>query len=106
MEIGFLAIGVAVGAIAAWFAARSKFLGQSQQYETVLQVEKERVLRLVQEVDELRKKLDHERAAVIELNNNLSTSEADYRNLQEKLQDQQKEMEKLQERFTLQFKNL
>ena len=106
MEIGFLAIGVAVGAIAAWFAARSKFLGQSQQYETGLQVEKERVLRLVQEVDELRKKLDHERAAVIELNNNLSTSEADYRNLQEKLQDQQKEMEKLQERFTLQFKNL
>ncbi len=106
MEIGFLAIGVAVGAIAAWFAARSKFLGQSQQYETGLQVEKERVLRLAQEVDELRKKLDHERAAVIELNNNLSTSEADYRNLQEKLQDQQKEMEKLQERFTLQFKNL
>ena len=106
MEIGFLIIGLVIGAIAAWFAARSKFLGQRQQYETGLQVEKERVLRLGQEVDELRIKLDKERAAVIELNNNLSTTEADYRNLQEKLQDQQKEMEKLQDRFTLQFKNL
>ncbi len=106
MEVGFLVIGLIVGAIAAWFAARSRFLGQSQQYEKQLEVEKERVSRLGSEVSELRKKLDEERTQVIELNNNLSTTEADYRNLQEKLHDQKQELEKLQEKFSLQFKNL
>lgn len=36
----------------------------------------------------------------------LATIEADYRNLQEKLHDQKKEVEKLQEQFRTEFKNL
>ena len=55
---------------------------------------------------ELKRDLENERQKVLEANNNLAAAEADYRNIQEKLQDQKKELENLNEKFTAQFKNL
>lgn len=103
MEITLLAAGIAVGALMGWFVARMKFSAGSQ---AAISVEQEKIKILTQQVVELKGDLEKERATVIEVNNNLSASEADYRNLQEKLQDQKKELDSLQERFTLQFKNL
>lgn len=103
MEITLLITGLAVGALAGWFIARTKF---SSHNETALSVEREKNNLLTKQAAELKSELEKERASVLELNNSLSAAEADYRNLQEKLQDQKKELESLQEKFTLQFKNL
>ena len=43
---------------------------------------------------------------ILELNRNLSAKDADHRNLQEKLDQQKSEIEKIQERFQSEFKNL
>jgi DNA recombination protein RmuC len=69
-------------------------------------LEQEKNKSLQQQVTELKHELESERHKVLETNNSLAASEADYRNLQEKLQDQRKELETLNEKFTLQFKNL
>lgn len=103
MEITLLIIGLAVGALAAWFIARSKF---SVNTETAISVEREKIRMLTQQLTELKADLEKERIKVIEANNSLAATEADYRNLQEKLTDQKKEFDALQEKFTLQFKNL
>lgn len=103
MEITLLIIGLAVGASAGWFIARGRF---SVNTETAISVEREKIKMLTQQVTELKSDLEKERTKVIEANNSLAATEADYRNLQEKLSDQKKEFDALQEKFTLQFKNL
>jgi DNA recombination protein RmuC len=50
--------------------------------------------------------LDKERSTVLALTNNLASSEADNRNLEEKLDERKQEINELQEKFALQFKNL
>lgn len=106
MEIALVIIGLATGALGGWLMARLRFSAVGQVTASAILVEKEKSNTLLQQVSELKATLEKERATVIELNNNLSATEADYRNLQEKLQDQKKELEALQEKFTLQFKNL
>ncbi|TRX51619.1 DNA recombination protein RmuC [Fulvivirga sp. M361] len=106
MEIIFLLAGLIVGGIAAWFAARNKFQGESQEYKTQLEVEKDRAGQLKTDLDGVKQKLEKERGSILQLNNTLATTEADYRNLQEKLADQKQEVEKLREKFSLEFKNL
>jgi DNA recombination protein RmuC len=51
-------------------------------------------------------KLNAEREKVLTLNSNLSSLQADYDNLQEKLAEQKGEVEELQEKFIKEFENL
>ncbi|MFZ6000303.1 MAG: DNA recombination protein RmuC, partial [Bacteroidota bacterium] len=60
----------------------------------------------IDQIGGLRKELETERVKVLELTNSLASTEADYRNLEEKLDERKREMNELQERFTVQFKNL
>lgn len=105
IELVWLLAGVILGGGAAWFIAKYKFASESGD-SAELQIEKERVAHLQQESASLKTELDKERQNVLELNNNLSTTEADYRNLQEKLKEQKEELNTLQEKFSLEFKNL
>lgn len=106
MEIIWLISGVVLGGAGAWMIAKFKFASDAKDSEAALQVERERVANLQREAEALKKELLSERAIVLDLNNKLSSTEADYRNLQEKLRDQKQEMEKIQEKFSLEFKNL
>ena len=106
MEILFVLTGIIVGAVAAWFIAKYKYEGELNSDNSALQIAEERVKVFSDEVTSLKAELEKERGKVIDLNNSLSRTEADYRNLQEKLQDQKTEIEKLQEKFSLEFKNL
>lgn len=106
MEILWLVIGIVTGGLAAWFVAKYKFTSDSKGVDAALQVEKERVANLQQEAEALKHELSNERERVINLNNSLSTTEANYRNIQEKLRDQKEELEKLQEKFSVEFRNL
>lgn len=105
MEITWLITGIAIGGIGAWFIAKFKFGGQ-QTDSTDLKVKETQLLALQNELNELKPTLEKERLKIISLTSNLSTTEADYRNLQEKLTDQKKELTQLQEKFSIEFKNL
>jgi DNA recombination protein RmuC len=106
MEIVLLAIGLVVGGLAGWLVARFKYQVEGNQNSSLVLLEQEKARAANEQTSELKRELEISRNRVIELNNSLSTTEADYRNLQEKLADQKKELDSIQEKFAIQFKNL
>ncbi len=106
MEMALAIISLAVGIALGWLFARSRFTSERQADYATIRIEQEKSRSLSQQADELKRSLDSEREKVIALNNTLSATEADYRNLEEKLAERKKEMDLLQERFTAEFKNL
>ncbi|MEM6524080.1 MAG: DNA recombination protein RmuC [Bacteroidota bacterium] len=106
MELIYLIVGIVVGGIAVWFVARGKFQSTESQANAQLLIEKDRVEQYKSDLEEAKQKLDTERKTVIQLNSSLSSTEADYRNLQEKLKDQKAELDSLQQKFALEFKAL
>ena len=106
MELLLLVSGLALGTLVTWLVLKSKFSTDAQTSQTNVLVEKEKNSALQEQLKEIKRDIEIERTRVLEVNNELASAEADYRNLQEKLGDQKKEMESLNEKFALQFKNL
>ncbi|HET7178272.1 MAG TPA: DNA recombination protein RmuC [Chryseosolibacter sp.] len=106
MEIAFVIIGLAAGGAAGWFMARLKAAAEKQKDHSAWLIEQEKTRNLQVLLDEAKELVERERQKVIDLNNTLAASEADYRNLEEKLMERKKEMDAIQERFTAEFKNL
>ncbi len=104
-EMVWLITGIVVGGSAAWFIAKFKFSGNNGS-DSELKMERERIEDLKAQNVEFKRELETERTKVIELNNSLASTEADYRNLQERLVEQKQELKGLQEQFAIQFKNL
>lgn len=99
MEIFFLIIGILVGATAAFLIAKFKFegsAGKAAERNSFLEIE----------LSKTEKELSAEREKVLKLNSDLSALNSDYKNLQEKLNEQKSEIGKLQEKFTKEFENL
>jgi DNA recombination protein RmuC len=88
----FLIIGVVIGAFAAFFIAKAKF-GSGNSF-------------LTQQLQKNENDLSAERDKVLKLNSELSSLNSDYRNLQEKLDEQKSEIEELQSKFVKEFENL
>jgi DNA recombination protein RmuC len=106
MESIMLLIGLVAGGGIGWFVARSRFSAANQGTPVAVLVEQEKNKELQARLSELKTELNQERNKLSEANHSLASVEADYRNLQEKLQDQKKELEATHEKLTLQFKNL
>ncbi len=113
MEINlliFLGIGLLVGGGAAWFIAKLTFkqsgVQQSQEMELELKFESEKATALSNDLDRINSELKSEREKFIELNATHSQLTANYQNLEEKLKDQKTEVDKLQQQFAVEFKNL
>ena len=106
MEILLVLFGIGIGAGIALLVTRSKFTTDTQKMTSSILIEQERNKTMDDQLRELKRDLENERQKVLEANNSLAAAEADYRNIQEKLQDQKKELENLNEKFTAQFKNL
>ncbi len=106
MEITYLLLGAALGAIIGWLIARSKFLGDQQGSSSRVIIEQEKNKILALQLAELKKEIELERIKVLDLTNSLASTEADFRNLEEKFDERKSEVAELQERFTSQFKNL
>lgn len=102
MEFIFLGTGLAVGLLMGWLWARSQASADGAR----LLAEQESKKSLQQTLAELKQELETERNKTLELTNSLATTEADYRNLEEKLDERKAETHELQEKFALQFKNL
>lgn len=106
MEIVYLIVGVAIGTSVGWLLLRTKQAGVTQQLLSQLAAEQEKNKASSQYIHEIRTALEKEREKNAGLMKSLSTTEADYRNLEEKLKERKKEVEELQNQFAHQFKNL
>ncbi len=106
MEIVYLLMGIAVGAIAAWLVVRSKFSSEQEKSNSVFLVEQEKSKNLLSQLTAAKSELGIEREKFVGSNKQLAKAEADYGHLQEKLQDQKKELENLNDKLSLEFKNL
>ncbi len=106
MEIILLVVGLVAGGIAGWWIARFKFQAENNLNTSGLELEREKVRVANEQATTLKRDLDVQRNKEVELTKSLSAAEADYRNLQEKLQNQKAELEKLEDKFAVQFKNL
>jgi DNA recombination protein RmuC len=106
MEIALLIVGIVVGIVLGWLFSRSNSASANRNAEASLLIEQEKNRALQIQIRDLKTELEQQRTKVLETNNSLAATEADYRNLQEKLNDQKKEMDLIHEKITLQFKNL
>lgn len=102
MEIALVIAGVLVGVLIGWLIAKGRPDASGQQILARLMAEEEKNRGLQENNRELKKEVDAERAKVLDLTNSLAATEADYRNLEEKLE----ERKDIQEQFSAQFKNL
>lgn len=106
-----LGVGLVVGAIIG-FLIKSLQNATKQEEEEVnkmrmdLQVEQERTQRQQKDIEDLNAQLKSERENSLSLSSDKAALEADYRNLEEKLKDQRKDIEELQDHFRAQFRNL
>ena len=124
MEIVFLVIGVAVGVVIGWLVQRGKskaaevtgaqnLAKAEQEFMTQLaSADKEKSLAEQQtnslklDLEESKKVLNAERDKNEILNRNLAEAQTDLRNMQERLENQAKELEQLQKKFTTEFENI
>jgi DNA recombination protein RmuC len=106
MEILFILIALVVGSLIGWLISKSSLTGSLQDAKTRLLVEQEKNKAFIDQSNEQKKILDQEREKMLELTNSLAAAEADYRNLEEKLEERKEEAQDLQKKFTDQFKNL
>jgi len=105
----FLIIGLGIGFLIGWMITRlkdSKKSDRNAETKLHLQLEMERANKLNQELTSLNTDLRKERAEVINLSNQNATLRANYKNLQVRLEEQKSELGKLQEKFSIEFKNL
>jgi len=116
MEIIFLLIGIIIGAGAVRMILKSKIenAGRISPVDAEelknLTVEKskaeERNKLFEENIKQALADLNSERAKVLQLSSENSSLKSDYNNLQNKLDEQKSEIEKLQEKFTKEFENL
>ncbi len=106
MEIPLVLISLLVGGAMGWLVSKAALSGSLQDARTRLLVEQEKSNALTAQNQTQKNTIDQDREKMLELTNSLAGAEADYRNLEEKLEERKEEAQELQKKFTDQFKNL
>ncbi|GIV38011.1 MAG: DNA recombination protein RmuC [Cyclobacteriaceae bacterium] len=106
MEWLFLFTGLLLGVLTGWVMGKLRYMAELSEKTSQVKAEQERNTALKQHIQTLEEKLEKERLRIEELSRSLSATEADYRNLEEKLSERQKELYELQEKFKTEFENL
>ncbi|GAB5528122.1 MAG: DNA recombination protein RmuC [Roseivirga sp.] len=113
MEIFWLVGGLIAGVLIAWLITQASYhkkLGASQKNtdheKAQLMLAMERKEMLEKEVQALKPELSQERQRVLDLSNQLTRTQTEYKNLKARLAGQEEEIEKLNKRFAVEFKNL
>ena len=114
MEIIWLISGVILGGGLAWFMAKSKFQApdnndrseEINSLTTDLKLADERKKMLEEELTELKPLLEDHRLQNQNLRTTLTRLETEHNNLKDKLEEQKDEVNRLNEKFAAEFKNL
>lgn len=120
MELIFFLVGVFIGFIIAWLVikvirVKSKALSSKEAEELRLEFDKsvtdnktknEKIEFLSSEIADYKAELGNKSNEIINLSKELSARNADYKNLQIRLDEQKEEINKLNEKFSIEFKNL
>jgi DNA recombination protein RmuC len=106
MEIAFVAGALVMGALIGWIVGKARGEASDRNSLARLLAEEEKYKSLVETTKQQKLELDAERAKVLDLANSLAATEADYRNLEEKLDERKQEIGEMQDKFTAQFRNL
>lgn len=99
MEIVFLLIGLFLGTGIIWLLLHFRYDAKRTSSD-------EKLIYLEKELETNRTDIARKENQIIDLNRNLSGKEADLRNISERLLEQKSELEKIQDKFRLEFKNL
>ncbi len=120
MEILFLITGIAIGSIAIWLILKSKIdnkrgISSSEEDELKNQINTLKIeigtlsgknIMLEESIKKTSEELKSERTKVLDLNSLSSTLRTENSNLIQKLNEQKKEIDELQQRFVKEFENL
>ncbi len=107
--IVLLVVGILAGALIGFLFARISSKNQSDeapQLKMELEMETKRSANLTENLDRLNEQIKSERERLMQLNSDHSSLKANYQNLQQKLAEQKAEVNELQEKFRIEFKNL
>ncbi len=124
MEIVYLISGIIIGGLIIYFYMKSKITSKTgeirtklttlekQKAEEINALDKEKSILAEKYSDsqktnnKLETELGTERSKSEQMGNRIAKAEVEYRNLQEKLDTQKREMEELQKKFTTEFENI
>ncbi|MEI6882438.1 MAG: DNA recombination protein RmuC [Bacteroidota bacterium] len=119
MDIVYLLVGIAIGFALAWFIKKSQQKGSSTADEAFIQLRtqlgEESNLRsglqsqneyIKQENESLKGELKQNQTELLKLNNELSTTREESKNLLYRMSEQKQELTQLKEQFTKEFENL
>lgn len=106
MEIIFLAVGLLTGIFTGWLLAGFMQSKKRKEGEFNLMMLREKNTGLVEEVEKQKEEAKENALQIIDLNKSLSTRTAQLENLENKLSEQKQEIEKVQEKFRMEFRNL
>ncbi len=109
MDITIIGVGLAgilAGGVVAWLWTKNRLSEELDKSRGAAENYRIRFEDALSEQEQVKKELTGEREKVLDLNRELSASEANYRNLEERLKQQKEELENIREKFSHEFKNL
>lgn len=106
MEYIFAISGLAAGAVIAWLIMRNRQLAASRELEKNLEVSREKLDNASRELSEHEVKLEEERQRSAAMDRQLAAMQEREKLLKEKHEEHKQEIEKLQEKFRLEFENV
>lgn len=101
----YLSVGLLLGGLIAYLFFKSRLLSKNSN-ESHIRYQEEKIKSLEHAITVADEKLLKDQSIIVELSAQKASLEADYRNLEEKLMDQKKEISLLHEKFSVEFKNL
>jgi DNA recombination protein RmuC len=101
MEIALIVAALVVGALLGWIMGKNRAEASGQESRAMLMAETEKNKSIQEIAKELKRELEDERAKILDLTNALAATEANYRNLEEKLEDGKNNQKTLIDQFEL-----
>ncbi|MEM9895821.1 MAG: DNA recombination protein RmuC [Bacteroidota bacterium] len=106
-NIALLAIGVGLGTLIGWLlASRRSGDGKNVELKLTAELAEDRGNAIKEELQEAQEALQNERDKLMKLSSEKASLTANYQNLQSKMLEQKDELEKINQKFSSEFKNL